>query len=372
MANIPAPPTRLRTRLNVVDTGIQKFARDYPIITLSGRRFTTISLDGTPTELDSKTLDVVVVDALPGIGRKYYEGAYDPDNAVPPSCWSNDGQTPAKSVEDPRAASCASCAFGAAGSGQDGKSTACGFIKPLIVYMADDQGEAPTLYRLDCKAMSLFGGRQQVGYLPWNGGKEQAGYVKNLYNEVMSGVPEDNKHFSNVVTRISFTSDSVPALGFQFAGWVEDFDLDFMESLSAEDYVKMLEVTAPGEVAAGKAAVSARERGKALPAPAAPSRAAPAARIARAPVQEQEQEQEQEQAQPAARRAARSEPEQPAAASRRTARGTQEVLPPEPEQAGGRRGRGAAVPSKIAPAVISGNVADDPEVADLAARIASM
>lgn len=292
MANIPAPPTRLRTRLNVMDTGVQKFARDYPVITLSGRRFTTVSLDGTPTELDSKTLDIVIVDALPGIGRKYYDGAYDPDAAVPPSCWSNDGQTPAKSVEDPRAASCASCKFGAAGSGQDGKSTACGFIKPLICYMAEDQGETPTLYRLDCKAMSLFGGRQQVGYLPWNGGKEQPGYVKNLYNEVMAGVPEDNKHFSNVVTRICFTSDSVPALGFQFAGWVEDFDLDFMESLSAEDYVKMLEVTAPGEVSAGKAAVASRERGKALPAPAAPTRAATAS-AARAPVQEQEQEQEQ-------------------------------------------------------------------------------
>ena len=371
MANIPAPPTRLRTRLNVMDTGVQKFARDYPVITLSGRRFTTVSLDGTPTELDSKTLDIVIVDALPGIGRKYYDGAYNPDAAVPPSCWSNDGQTPAKSVEDPRAASCASCKFGAAGSGQDGKSTACGFIKPLICYMAEDQGETPTLYRLDCKAMSLFGGRQQVGYLPWNGGKEQAGYVKNLYNEVMSGVPEDNKHFSNVVTRICFTSDSVPALGFQFAGWVEDFDLDFMETLSADSYVKMLEVTAPGEVSAGKAAVASRERGEALPAPAAPTRAATAS-AARAPVQEQEQEQEQEQPAPTARRGARSEPEQPAATSRRTPRGTQEVIPPEPEQPGGRRGRGAAVPSKITPAVISGNVGDDPEVADLAARIASM
>jgi hypothetical protein len=377
--NIPAPPSRLRSRSAALDTGIQRFTREYPIISLRGRRFTTIDTDGNENELNGKTIDVVIVDGLPGIGRKYYDGAYDPDAAVPPACWSNDGQTPAKSVEAPRAPSCASCPLGAKGSGADGQSTACGYVKPLIVYLADDQGDIPVLYRLDCKAMSLFGGKQTVGYLPWQGGKEQPGYVKNLYDVVMQGLPEDQKHFANVVTRVAFTGDSVPAIGFAFAGWVEDFDIDFMETLKAEQYLPMLEVAAKGEIAAGRAAVAARERDKALPAPAKPAARATASAVAtrapaRAPDPEPDEAEEEvvEQAKPATRRAARAEPEPAAQAPRRAARGTQEILPPEPEPAAtGRRGR-AAVPSKIIPATISGDDDGDQDVANLAEQLSRM
>ncbi len=369
----PAPPSYLRRRENVADTGLTR-SRDFAVISLRGREFTAIDLDGTEQSLGN-TIDIIVVDSLPNVGRKYYAGAYDPEVPSLPDCWSNDGQTPAKNATTPQAASCASCQFGAAGSGRDGKSTACGHIKPLIVYLASDTAPRPVLYRLDCKAQTLFGGKQSVGYLPWLGSKESPGYVRNLYNDTMQGLPADQRHFSLAVTRVAFTKDSVPSVGFKFVGWVEPQDIEFMDSVSVEDYVPMLEVTSKGEAAASAVQKLGKEKQAALPAPG------PQARRTAEPRQEQEQEQEApvrrrsaparaEPEAPVSRRAARAEPEPEAPVSRRAARGSQEVLEPEQEAPASRRGR-PAVPSKITPAVVSGDD-DDPEVAELARRLGGM
>ena len=368
MTNIAPPPARLRSRENVADTGVSLVAREFPTISLRGRAFTLLDTDGSEKELPGKTLHVVVVDALPSVGRKYYEEAYSQDNNVGPTCWSNDGQTPAANVSTPCAVSCAACPMAAAGSGADGRSAACGFVKPLAVYLADDQSEKPTLYRLDVKAMSLFGGRQQVGYLPWLGSKDQPGYVNNLYKNVMGALPEANRHFSNAVTEIAFTGDSVPAIGFRFIDWIGDFDVDYMGSLKLEDYAKMFEVTTRGEAAARRALESKQSAG-ALPAPAAARRGAGAA-------QAQAQEKVAETAPPAGRRGAATPPAEETAAApaagrgRRGAAPAQELLPPE-APAAGRGRRGAAPPARLDPAVISGDDGDQ-DIAGLAARLADM
>jgi hypothetical protein len=367
MTNIAPPPARLRSRESVADTGVSLVAREFPTISLRGRAFTLLDTDGSEKELPGKTLQVVVVDALPAVGRKYYEEAYSQDNNVGPTCWSNDGQTPAANVSTPCAVSCAACPMAAAGSGADGRSAACGFVKPLAVYLADDQSERPVLYRIDVKAMSLFGGRQQVGYLPWLGSKDQPGYVSNLYKNFMGTLPETNRHFSNVVTEIAFTGDSVPAIGFRFVDWIGDFDVDYMGSLKLEDYAKMFEVTTRGEAAARRALESKQSAG-ALPAPAAARRGAGAAQA-----RTQAQEKEAETAPTTGRRgAAQAQAEETPAAprGRRGAAPAQEVLPPE-APAAGRGRRGAAPPSRLDPAVISGDDGDQ-DIAGLAARLAGM
>ena len=363
--------SRFRRRDAAADTGLQAFTRDFPTISLKGREFMLTDTTGEKTVIDSRTLDVIIVDALPAVGRKFYEAAFSPDNPAPPACWSNDGRVPAANVPSPQHSACATCPQSAAGSGRDGKSAACSFIKPLVMYLADDKSDKPILYRLDLKGMSLFGGRQAAGYLPWLGSKGVKGYVAALYEGPMADWPDEVKHMSNAITQLRFSEESVPSLGFKYVSDVEDFDLDYMATLKIEDYQRMFEVTTAGELAmVGRALPGPDTSRRALPqssepAPAAAqTRAAPApaaaqTRAAPAPAAEQAtggrrgRTQAAGEAQPAATRSRRaSEPE---------------ILPPEPARTS-RRGGQPAVSSKIDPAVIEG----DPSIDDISDAIAGL
>lgn len=99
-------------------------------------------------------MNVVIVNAAP-ISRTYYAGAYDPNNAIAPHCWSADTQTPAKEVpEDQRqSARCADCPQNIRGSGQ-GESRACRFGQRLAIAI---EGKLDTVYQLQLPATSIFG-----------------------------------------------------------------------------------------------------------------------------------------------------------------------------------------------------------------------
>lgn len=344
-------------REQVADTGVSALARDFPIISLAGREFTLIDTAGNKTPLPGRELKVVVIDALPAVGRKYYGTAYDPDKPGAALCWSSNGQTPDKEAREKQSPSCAVCPLSAAGSAADGKASGCGYIRPLIVYLADDESPRPLLYRLDLKGMSLFGGRQKAGYLPWLGSKQQKGYVPTLYEGHMADWPESARHFSTVVTSLAFTDDSVPALGFKLVGEVEDFDWAYITSLELKDYAAMMAVTPPGEIAAGLRLEGGAQRAALPPptrasAPAVQGRAAPQA----PPVQEEADAAPAPATAPARGRRAATQAAAPEPTRSRRAPAEPEIIPPEPRTAPAtsrRGGGGATVPSKITPEVVS-------------------
>jgi hypothetical protein len=103
---------------------------------------------------NSGELNVVIVNAA-GLARTYYEGNYDPDNPVPPVCWSNDTRAPAPEVpeENRKAARCADCEMNIKGSGQ-GDTRACRFSQRLAVVL---EGDLETVYQLQVPAASIFG-----------------------------------------------------------------------------------------------------------------------------------------------------------------------------------------------------------------------
>jgi hypothetical protein len=103
---------------------------------------------------NSGELNVVIVNAA-GLARTYYEGNYDPDNPVPPVCWSNDTRVPAPEVpeENRKAARCADCEMNIKGSGQ-GDTRACRFSQRLAVVL---EGDLETVYQLQVPAASIFG-----------------------------------------------------------------------------------------------------------------------------------------------------------------------------------------------------------------------
>jgi hypothetical protein len=101
-------------------------------------------------------LDVIVVDILRDVSRKFYAKAYDPNaKATLPDCWSNLGDRPEPKASNKQAASCKACPRNVEGSGPNGKSKACRYERRIAVLIAGDpSGE---VYQMTIAASSLFG-----------------------------------------------------------------------------------------------------------------------------------------------------------------------------------------------------------------------
>jgi len=157
------------------------------------------------TSIDDRHLDVVIVNAAPKISRTYYAGVYEEGSQKGPDCWSADGETPDASVEEPQAASCATCPQNVKGSGQ-GESKACRFKQRLAVTLANDIGG--DVMQLDLAATSLFG-------------KEDGD--KRPLQAYARYLAAQNINPETLVTRLRFdTKAAVPKLFFQPVRWLED------------------------------------------------------------------------------------------------------------------------------------------------------
>jgi hypothetical protein len=101
-------------------------------------------------------LDIIIVDFLRDVSRKFYAAAYNPD-AKPtlPDCWSNLGDRPEAKAPNKQAANCKACSKNVDGSGPNGKSRACRFERRIAILIAGDpSGE---VYQMTVAASSLFG-----------------------------------------------------------------------------------------------------------------------------------------------------------------------------------------------------------------------
>ena len=112
-------------------------------------------------ELESRTLNVVVVKAAP-ISRMYYKGQYVLGENNPPACWSADTKTGAPSTDviatDKQSHTCFDCKQNIKGSGQ-GDSRACRFQQRVALLLVDDAGKVTSknVYQLTLPATSVFG-----------------------------------------------------------------------------------------------------------------------------------------------------------------------------------------------------------------------
>jgi len=101
-------------------------------------------------------LNIIIVDRLDKVSRKFYEAAYDA-NATPtlPDCWSGLGDKPDPKASNPQASSCNTCPRNVEGSGTNGRGKACRYERRLAVLAeGDPSGE---VYQLTIPAKSLFG-----------------------------------------------------------------------------------------------------------------------------------------------------------------------------------------------------------------------
>lgn len=140
---------------------------------------------------ESRSMNVVIVNAAKEVSRTFYAKAYNPSqDATAPDCWSADGQKPDASIEEPQHHNCAECPQNIKGSGQ-GETRACRFSRRLALALADDlEGD---IFQLVLPSKSIFG-KGDLDHMPF---EQYAKYVGSQgYN------------LNCLITEMKFDSDS--------------------------------------------------------------------------------------------------------------------------------------------------------------------
>lgn len=207
-----------------------------PTISRKNNRFTLIGANGEPhgTIVPSLHLDVIVVGGNPEASKIFYEGAFDPNDATAPDCYSDNGTAPSSQAAKPQSDLCALCKqneWGSKISNISGKKVqACQTYKKVsVVVLGDATG---TVYLLSVPPASLK---------PWRG------YVQHLGGQ---GV-----EVWQVITRLAFSNDELGVLTFNA--------LDFITEAMVGPVTKIIESDEPRIVAGALD----KPRQAALPAP---------------------------------------------------------------------------------------------------------
>ena len=232
-------------------------------ISVKGGVFRLISDGKEVAAIDERYLDVIVVNAAAKISRTYYAGAFDPEKATPPTCWSQDGSVPDPKCGAKQSPQCATCPQNEKGSGQ-GESKACAYNQRIAVVLANDpEGD---VMQLQLASNSIFG-------------KEEGGnYPLQAYARWLAA---QNVSADEVITRMKFdTTVSFPKLYFKAMRWLTEEEHDIAvkqgETPDAKNAVqltvaqtdKIPEVAAPQEEAPPPPPAT---KAKAAAAPAAPA-----------------------------------------------------------------------------------------------------
>jgi len=203
-----ALPAHLQNLPTIVGTIAQGDTRNR--IGLKGREFHIFRGGIEEGVLETKHADIIMVGAYPAISRMYFDKPYEDGVAMAPACYSANGITPEENAASPQSDKCQTCPQNVKGSSLAGseKSKACGFFRRIAVVLYGDPEY--TVYQLDLKAMSIWDDdREGRGH---NGKFSFTNYAKKLSAHHIDP--------GKVVTRLTFTADSVPALQFQAVGYI--------------------------------------------------------------------------------------------------------------------------------------------------------
>lgn len=210
-------------------------------ISLKGGKFRMmVNGEQVSVSKDDK-MNIIIVDAA-HLARTYYSGEYDPNKVVPPTCWSNDTQTPANEVgEGKQSTRCMDCKQNVKGSGQ-GNSRACRYSQRLAVVI---EGELDKVYQLQLPATSIFGDPKE------NGGKMMLqAYAKYLQAHNTPAIA--------IVTEMSFDENSeVPKLSFKPIRPLEESELktvvELKDSPEVQKAITMTVAQTDGVIATSEA-----------------------------------------------------------------------------------------------------------------------
>jgi len=142
------------------------------------------------------SLNAIIVNASPHVGRIFYAKAWTPDaEPTAPDCFSNDGRSPDVSSTNPQADRCDSCQQNIKGSGQ-GNSKACRYSRRIAMVLQEDFGTSleGSVYQMNLASKSLFG--------------ESVGDNTHPFENYSKYLSNNGKSLDYVITQISFNEDN--------------------------------------------------------------------------------------------------------------------------------------------------------------------
>lgn len=182
----------------------------HPRISIKGGRFTLIDAGGIKYPWPRLDLPVIVVGANPNKSKVYYEGKFDPDTTMPPTCYSDNGTAPSAQAQQKMARTCAECELGGWGSDTSeisGKPTkACNDRKKVAVIVVGDT--ANLVYEMQIPPASLKLWTKYCGFVGSN------------------TTPDGNRKadLSDLVTSITFDDNHPFVLNFKECAWLDQVD----------------------------------------------------------------------------------------------------------------------------------------------------
>ena len=202
----------------------------YPIVSIKGKVFHVARGDErtliTNDDGDAKgSIEVVILQANPGISKVYYPGGYVEGSEEKPTCYSNSGKEPGADAQDPQSAKCATCPHNAWGSRiteNGAKGKACSDSRRLAIASIHDL-EDPMLMRVPAATL-----------------KELTAYADLLTKRK---VP-----YKAVVTKISFDhSVAHPKLVFKPVRFLSDIEADVVIGVLERSVITEITGMAPAQ-----------------------------------------------------------------------------------------------------------------------------
>jgi hypothetical protein len=141
-------------------------------------------------KLTTREMNVIIINARKNVSRVFYAGKYNPDEIVPPSCFSNEGDVPDPSAEDKQSTSCATCPQNISGSGE-GTSRACRYQRRIAILLEGDA--TGDVYQLNVPSRSIFG-KGEGNIHPFES-----------YTKYIAG---NGKNINQIITQVSMDLDS--------------------------------------------------------------------------------------------------------------------------------------------------------------------
>lgn len=201
-------------------------------IILNGEKTQLVKLDADGDEVPLAVMRVVVLDYNQRRGRSYFEGAYDPQNAGRPVCFSDDGVKPHPSIEEPQHPTCDGCPMAVKGSriSESGKQvSACSQHRILAVVPAHKMDMEPL--RMKIAVTSDYDKENDLEAKGWMAFQQYRDFLK------ARGI----NHTAMLVTKMRFDPGvAYPKVLFSPDRWVEPDEKAIINPKVKSDEVKSI------------------------------------------------------------------------------------------------------------------------------------
>ena len=203
----------------------------FPVVSIRGKVFhiqrgdertlITKGDDGDP----APSIEAVIVALNPNKSKVYYDAGYEEGSSLKPTCYSNNGISPAGDAEEPQAKKCQTCPHNQWGSritDNGGKGKACGDSMRLAI-APPDQLNDPMLLRVPAASLKTLG----------------------AFGQQLAKRGVEPHH---VVTRIGFDhSVAHPSLTFKAIRFVSEEEMNEIEGTQFEEEETLLQITGLSE-----------------------------------------------------------------------------------------------------------------------------